>query len=369
MRLGDVCDYVKDRTTDFDESNYISTENMLPDKGGITAPTNVPSGAAVAYSVSDVLVSNIRPYFRKIWFADRRGGCSADVLVFRARENCDSLFLRYALSSDEFFDYSTSTSKGTKMPRGDKSAIMEYDIGDLPPLTAQREIATSLSALDDKIAVNTKLNHRLEQMAAAIFKSWFVDFEPWGGVMPADWREGTLGEVAMLSAGGDKPTACSSVLTEECSTPIYSNGIDNFGLYGYTNSPKIIEESVTVSARGTIGFVCLRQEPFVPIVRLVTVIPKSDFVTAKYLYLYLSTAHIAGVGTTQQQLTVPDFKKFSVLVPNRSAVSDFSQAVEPVFESIRHNREDNAKLAALRDSLLPKLMSGELSVNTDFPGH
>jgi type I restriction enzyme S subunit len=225
----------------------------------------------------------------------------------------------------------------------------------------QRAIAEILGALDNKIENNRKINHHLEQMAQAIFKSWFVDFEPFGGVMPDDWRETELGEVATLSAGGDKPTVSSPALTDECQVPIFSNGIDNFGLYGYTDRPKITDECVTVSARGTIGYVCLRQDPFVPIVRLVTVIPNNKFITAKYLYLYLSSIHIAGVGTTQQQLTVPDFKKYRIFVPNRDAVESFTQTLAPMFEAIRHKRAENARLAETRDTLLPRLMSGELS--------
>ena len=199
-------------------------------------------------------------------------------------------------------------------------------------------------------------------MAQAIFKSWFVDFEPFGGEMPDDWREAELGEVATLSAGGDKPSIYSPTPTFECIVPVFSNGIDNFGLYGYTDCPKIKEESVTVSARGTIGFVCLRQDPFVPIVRLVTAIPNNDFITAKYLYLFLSSIHIAGVGTTQQQLTVPDFKKYRILVPSLEVVRDFTNIVEPMFDAIRHKRAENIRLAETRDSLLPRLMSGELSI-------
>ena len=199
-------------------------------------------------------------------------------------------------------------------------------------------------------------------MAQAVFKSWFVDFEPSGGKKPPDWREDELGNVTTLNAGGDKPIIFSPTPTVECSIPVYSNGIDNLGLYGYTDYPKVTEESVTVSARGTIGFVCLRQDPFVPIVRLVTVIPNKSFITAKYLYLYLRSIHIAGVGTTQQQLTVPDFKKYRILVPNRTVVKDFTQTVDPMFETIRQNIEENARLAAIRDALLPRLMSSDFSI-------
>ena len=180
--------------------------------------------------------------------------------------------------------------------------------------------------------------------------------------MPKDWRETELGEVATLRVGGDKPAICSPTPTAECTIPIFSNGIDNFGLYGYTDKPKITDESVTVSARGTVGYVCLRQDPFVPIVRLITAIPNRNFITAKYLYLYLNNIHIAGVGTTQQQLTVPDFKKYRILVPNFNVVEDFTQILAPIFEKIRHKQAENISLAKIRDAILPRLMSGELSV-------
>jgi type I restriction enzyme S subunit len=93
---------------------------------------------------------------------------------------------------------------------------------------------------------------------------------------------------------------------------------------------------------------------------LITVIPNNNFITAKYLYLYLNSIHIAGVGTTQQQLTVPDFKKYHILVPSFEAVRDFTNTIEPLFDTIRHKRAENACLAALRDTLLPRLMSGEI---------
>jgi type I restriction enzyme S subunit len=237
----------------------------------------------------------------------------------------------------------------------------------LPPLNEQYAIAAVFSCLDDKIANNKRINHHLELTAQAMFKSWFVDFEPWGGERPADWLEVELGDVATLNAGGDKPALCSSIPTNKCSIPIFSNGIDNFGLYGYTDIPRVTEECVTVSARGTIGFVCLRQEPFVPIVRLVTVIPNRKLITAKFLYLYLSSIHIAGVGTTQQQLTVPDFRKYRILVPNYNIVKDFTEIMDSIFDTIRHKRVESAHLVETRDTLLPRLMSGELSV-TDLGG-
>ena len=166
-----------------------------------------------------------------------------------------------------------------------------------------------------------------------------------------------------MSAGGDKPQNVSQMKTNLYKYPIYSNGLSNEGFYGYTDNYKISEESVTVSARGTIGFVCLRHIPYMPIVRLITLIPKTEFISAKYLYLWLKQLHITGTGTTQQQLTVPDFQKTEILIPSQETITLFTATVEPIFEKIWANQSENAKLASLRDALLPKLMSGELDVS------
>ena len=180
---------------------------------------------------------------------------------------------------------------------------------------------------------------------------------------PRDWSVSTLGNVSILCAGGDKPQNVSPIKTDLYEYPIYSNGLSDEGLYGFTDKPKISEESVTVSARGTIGFVCLRHIPYVPIVRLVTLIPKTEIISAKYLYLWLKQLHITGTGTTQQQLTVPDFQKTEILVPSQEIVTLFTATVEPIFEKIWANQSENKKLSSLRDTLLPKLMSGELDVS------
>ena len=207
------------------------------------------------------------------------------------------------------------------------------------------------------------LNNNLMQQAGLLFKSWFVDYLPFGGIIPTDWQTMTLGEVSNMSAGGDKPKMVTQYKDETCKYPIYSNGLSDDGLYGYTNEPKIFDESVTVSARGTIGFVCLRHIPYVPIVRLVTLVPKANVMDAKYLYLYLNQLHIRGTGTTQQQLTVPDFRKTTILVPTKSVIDHFSDVVTPLFTEKWANDEENSSLAELRNTLLPKLLSGEVDVS------
>ena len=141
--------------------NYISTENMLPNKCGITEASSLPTVSLTQeYNSGDVLVSNIRPYFKKIWQAEYDGGCSNDVLVFVPKPNTDKDFLYYVLADDDFFTYSMATSKGTKMPRGDKTSIMQYEVP-LIDLQVQKKIASVLKALDERIKLNNEINNNL----------------------------------------------------------------------------------------------------------------------------------------------------------------------------------------------------------------
>jgi len=161
--LSNICSFVDEKIAVYqlDLVNYISTENMLPNKEGVSLSAGLPNTVYTqAYHEGDVLISNIRPYFRKIWYADKCGGCSNDVLVLRANDNVNSHFLYYLLSEDNFFDYTTVTAKGTKMPRGDKNAIMQYKVPDLQ-FDLQVDITKTLAALDAQIFNNKNINHHL----------------------------------------------------------------------------------------------------------------------------------------------------------------------------------------------------------------
>lgn len=163
MVLSQICTYSNDKISivDVNKNTYISTENMLPNKAGIIQAASLPSTMQVkCYKQGDVLVSNIRPYFKKIWFAEHEGGCSNDVLVFRAKETVNPYYLFYVISCDKFFEYAMATSKGTKMPRGDKKALMQYEIPEHNYIE-QVKIADFLRCIDDKIAINNKINNNL----------------------------------------------------------------------------------------------------------------------------------------------------------------------------------------------------------------
>jgi type I restriction enzyme, S subunit len=159
--LKTICSYRNEKTdvSVLDEDAlYISTESMAPNRGGVSMAASVPvDGKVSCFHVGDTLVSNIRPYFKKVWQADRNGYCSNDVLIFKPENGCNPDYLFWLLSSDEFFDYVMATSKGTKMPRGDKSAILNYAIPSHEEM-AQQAIVMTLNPLREKIELNTKLN-------------------------------------------------------------------------------------------------------------------------------------------------------------------------------------------------------------------
>ena len=241
-KLSDICRFVNGKVyvSGLDNSTYISTENMLPNKGGVTEATTLPNvDLTQIYQQHDVLVSNIRPYFKKIWFADQEGGCSNDVLVFRAKEGVDPGFLYYVLADDKFFNYATATSKGTKMPRGDKKSIMEYEVPDFD-LDTQRKIASLLGNIDAKIIVNREINKNLEAQSQALFRNWFVDYSPFGGQRPASWTNKSLGEVCSCALGG----------TPSRAKPEYWNGNIPWINSGEINKFRITQPSEMISELG-----------------------------------------------------------------------------------------------------------------------
>ncbi len=272
-------------------------------------------------------------------------------------EATDPLFLFYLLKYNK--DKIEAMGSGTTFKEVSGNTMKNIIVRVPSDKEVQKNIASILGTLDDKIEENERINNNLLQQAEAIFKERFLSCnEP-----PFGWARMALGDISDMSAGGDKPQIISDQKTEEHQYPVYSNGISDEGLYGFTTDYKISAESVTVSARGTIGFVCLRHIPYTPIVRLVTLVPHTNIVSAKYLYLWLKSVPIHGTGTTQQQLTVPDFRKTEILIPPKADMREFTETVNSLFQQVWANQGENAKLADIRDTLLPRLMSGELDVS------
>ena len=167
--LGEVTTFVKERigADKLTRNNYVSTENMNPDFGGINQASSVPNNTNVIhYQKGDVLLSNIRPYLRKVCAASSDGGCSADVFVFRAK-SISSSFLHYIMANDTFINYVMSGAKGVKMPRGDKEQILKY-IFSTPNIEEQNKISHLLHLLDERISTQNKIIGDLKKLKSAI---------------------------------------------------------------------------------------------------------------------------------------------------------------------------------------------------------
>ena len=353
--LSDICYFNKDRinVAELNNSNYISTENMLPNRGGITTATTLPTGDLTpSFESGDILVSNIRPYFKKIWKATFEGGCSADVINFKAKDNISKDYLYYVLSDDKFFDYCMTTSKGTKMPRGDKVAIMQYKVN-LPPLPTQQKIAQILSSLDDKIELNNKINANLEQQAQALFKSWFVDFEPFGGEMPAGWKVGKLSELINVKYGKDHKKL------EDGNIPVYGSG----GIMRFVESPLYEKESVLIPRKGTLNNVFYINEPFWSVDTMFYTEMKQPNI-AKYVYFFVRSKDLQSMnaGSAVPSMTTDILNAMDIIIPADDYLQKYETIVSPMFLQMKQIENENKELSTLRDTLLPKLMNGEIEV-------
>lgn len=386
-------------------NNYISTDNMLPNCGGITHASSLPSAKKFnAFTETDTLFSNIRTYFRKVWFADFSGGASPDVLIFRSKDKgiLDPHFLYYLISNKTFINYTDLTSKGAKMPRGDKDAIAKFPVK-IPQINDQKSIASVLGALDDKIENNRQMNETLEEMARSIFKSWFVDFDPVNAKaagnapahmdtetaalfpnsfdddgLPVGWNEEPLYNIATFINGAayknmhfcDPNEGLPVIKIAEL-----KNGISSQTKFTNTD----LGEKYNVSA-GEIFFAWsgspqtsintfiwphgdgwLNQHIFA--------IKENGFASLAYVYFQMKLLNpkFVEIATDKQttglgHVTVKDMKEMMIVSPPNEVRERFEQIANSLFETIKLNLFESQTLAELRDTLLPKLMSGEIRV-------
>ena len=223
----------------------------------------------------------------------------------------------------------------------------------VPSIERQREIVSEYETLTRRIRLNEQMIEKLEATAQALYHKTFV-----AGIdkqnLPQGWHLAPLGEVATVKAGGDKPKEFSEKPTEEYNIPVYANGIENKGIFGYTNKAVIKEKSITISARGTIGYCFLRRQPYVPIVRLIVVVPHKE-VMAQYLYHYMNESNMKGSGSVQSQLTVPDMEKVEIIMPPQMMLEDFHNHAEIIDKSISIREHENEQLTKLQSLLLAKM--------------
>ena len=224
----------------------------------------------------------------------------------------------------------------------------------IPPIEQQQKIVAEYEAITRRIRLNEQIIVKLEETAQALYRKMFVD-----GIdkenLPEGWRMGTLGEIAKIKAGGDKPKVFSNCYTDQCQIPVVANGIENQGIIGYTEHFVINERAITISARGTIGVCFVRTRPYCPIVRLISVIPY-DKSFLHNLWFQLSRKQFEGDGSVQNQLTIPVLEREEVIVPDHKTLDEFEKRMSLISNAIELNAKQNKKLTELLSLLLAKMV-------------
>ena len=393
MKLAEVATYVSDKicSSNICLEQYVTTDSLLQDKRGRECAQNLPPVVTnlTHYQPGDVLVANIRPYLKKIWFADYSGGASSDVLVFRAKNLSDSSFVYAILMQDAFYDYAMKGAKGSKMPRGDKDQIMRYEIPTFSP-EQRKNIGKLITDIESKIAVNRQINDNLEAMAKQLYDYWFVQFDfpneegkPYkssGGKMvwneilkreiPEGWRDGCFSDIANITMG-QSPDGSS--YNENGDGEIFYQGSTDFGIRFpsvrmYTTAPTRFAKQgdILMSVRAPVGAVNIANTDCCIGRGLSAINSKIGSMTYIYFvihYLKVRFDSLNSAGTTFGSITKDDLYGLPIVIPSTDVIKMYESISKPIFDKQMNIGQEIENLTKQRDNLLPLLMNGQVSVN------
>lgn len=383
VRLGDVAVFVNDKQALSEASinTYVSTENLQPDKKGIIFPaSSLPTvGKVNTYVVGDILVSNIRPYFKKIWHANLKGTHSADVLNIRSSSECLlQSYLAVVLSDNQFFDYMMATSKGTKMPRGDKDAIMNYEFR-LPSTSDQQLIANCISTIDQKIENDQQINQNLLKLAGAIVAHQIKQEKTRFQTVSSLQEYLTVSD--HIANGSFKAIKSNVVITKDSGYALFLRNIDlkqdlmisdkrwvSKSSYDFLKKSRLFGGEVIISNVGDVGSVHRVPKTGTPMVagNNIIFLQSSDQWLTDYLYIYFLSRYgqhqIDSItsGSAQQKFNKTDFRDLKIPLLKKRVVE---AVITPLLSLLDTNKQEIASLTALRDLLLPKLLSGEIELS------
>jgi type I restriction enzyme S subunit len=387
-KLGEIAKLRKKNITpkDFDNQNYIGLEHIgqgtfLLD--GIGTASDATSNKSL-FKSGDILYGKIRPYFKKVYRPKFSGICSTDILVINSKDEelITQSYLHQIIKNQDFTDKATETSSGTKMPRADWNSLekLEYNLPDIPE---QQSIASILSAIDDKIENNLAINKTLEEMAMALYKHWFVDFGPFKdgefveselGLIPKGWEVKRLDEIITVKRGGS-PRPIQDFLASE--------GLPWVKISDATasDSPFLMGTKEFIKEEGLRKTVLLKKGSLILSNSASPGIPKFLELDAcihdgwlhfpeinrfgKYL-LFLTFLRIKeeliqkGNGSVFTNLKTDILKSQLVTLPPNDIEIKINNEIKSYFKQIKSNCIENQSLTQLRDTLLPKLISGEV---------
>ena len=290
-------------------------------------------------------------------------------------DEIDNQFLYYYFRQWENFYALASKATGSASQANISTNTIADTIIKLPPLPTQQKISAILSSLDNKIELNNKINDNLEQQAQAIFKSWFVDFEPFGGEMPADWKEGKLGEFVEIKRGGS-PRPIQNFMADEGLRWLKISDVTSLSAPFVLKIAEHIKDaslSKTVFLKAGSLVLSNSATPGIPkIIDLDTCIhdgwlyfPKSQL-SNEYLYLLFREIRPQlvnlGNGSIFTNLKTDILKDFEISLPSTETLSKFQNIIKPIFEKLLTIQREIKQLETLRETLLPKLMNGEMQI-------
>lgn len=360
VRLGDVCKLQNGKKRPKEPGKY-----PVFGGNGILDYTNQFN------SNVGVIVGRVGAYCGSVFLSKEKCWVSDNAILGINTSDTDIIYLYYLLKSLNL----NAKHIGSGQPLITQDILNNIKIF-LPPLDVQKKIAGVLGALDDKIELNNRINNNLEQQAQALFKSWFVDFEPFGGTMPKDWKVGKLGDFIEIKRGGS-PRPIQEYLVP--------NGLNWLKISDATaeTSPYILEIKEHIKPEGLNKTVFLKKGSLVLSNSATPGIPKfldidtcihdgwlyfpNSLFSNEYLFLLFN--HIRkdlislGNGSVFTNLKTDILKNFEAILPTKEVLRRFDSIISSIFISIKYNREEIATLTTLRDMLLPKLMSGEIDVS------
>ena len=369
MRIGDFCKtnlYTYSEKEKWNEIYYLDTGNVT--RGKITeiqiltpGIDTIPSRARRKVQVKDIIYSTVRPNQRHYGIIKSHSPnmlvSTGFVVITVDQQIADPDFMYYFLTQDDVVETLEAIGEqSTSAYPSIKPVDIENLEIELPPLDEQKKISSILRSIDDKIENNQKINDNLQQQVYALFDSWFVSFDQTDGKMPADWREGTLGEITTITSG-KRPPMKQPTATTEVSIPL----VGAASIMGFTNAV-LYNEPILVTGRvGTHGVVQRFQSPCWTSDN--TLVIKSEF----YEYAFQALQRVDYVnmnrGSTQPLITQTDLKNVSIVIPAEAILLEYEKIAGTLMAMYESNRKENERLAVLRDTLLPRLMNGEIDVS------
>ena len=315
VSLKDVADFQKERISSglLDESTYISTENILQNFQGVQSAISIPANTnVVAYKKNDILLSNIRPYLKKVWFSDRIGGCSADVFVLRSK-TCEPEFLYNVIASDKFINYVMSGAKGVKMPRGDKNQMESFSFS-IPAVVEQRKISRLFQLLDERIVTQNKIIYKLKSLIRGIAQNMVHRGKP--NVRLSDCmicNSSTLQESEVLESG---------------TYPVYGAN----GIVGYLDCYATLNEAIYIikdgSGVGTVFYVAGKCSA----AGTLNTLQAKEGYSLQYLYYLLTVFNFEPykTGMAIPHIYFKDYGKAKVFCPSHSEQFKYTKLLSTI---------------------------------------